>query len=136
MHSTYIAGVTLAPTGWALQPRALREIVASATTSTKGAQRWAILAFVRDGENYVVAGTKGGAPTDPAWVRNVIANPVVNVEAQGRVFQARAQVVTDEATYQRLWAAHVESRPDFASYPAKAAGRTIPVIILEPIAAE
>ena len=30
-------------------------------------------------------------------------------------------MVTDEATYQRLWAAHVASRPDFAAYPAKAA---------------
>ena len=109
-------------------------LIMTSTGARTGEPREAILAFVRDGEKYVVAGTASGAPKDPAWVRNVIANPVVKVEAQGRMFQARAQVVTDEATYQRLWDAHVASRPDFAAYPPKA-GRKIPVITLEPIAA-
>lgn len=110
-------------------------LIMTSTGARTGEPREAILSFVRDGDRYVVAGTASGAPKDPAWVRNVIANPVVKVEAQGRAFQARAQVVTDEATYQRLWEAHVKSRPDFAAYPAKA-GRKIPVITLEPIAAE
>jgi len=109
-------------------------LIMTSTGARSGEPREAILSFVRDGEDYVVAGTASGAPKDPAWVRNVIADPVVKVEAQGRTFQARAQVVTDEATYQRLWDAHVASRPDFAAYPAKA-GRKIPVITLEPIAA-
>jgi deazaflavin-dependent oxidoreductase (nitroreductase family) len=111
-------------------------LIMTSTGARTGEPREAILSFVRDGENYVVAGTKSGAPTDPAWVRNVTANPVVKVEAELRTFQANARVVTDEATYQRLWNAHVESRPDFAGYPAKAGGRKIPVIILEPIASE
>lgn len=108
-------------------------LIMTSTGARTGDPREAILSFVRDGEKYVVAGTASGAPKDPAWVRNVIVNPIVKVEAKGRTFQARAQVVTDEATYQRLWAAHVESRPDFAAYPAKA-GRKIPIITLEPIA--
>jgi deazaflavin-dependent oxidoreductase (nitroreductase family) len=110
-------------------------LIMTSTGARTGEPREAILSFVRDGEKYVVAGTASGAPKDPAWVRNVIANPVVKVEAQTRTFQARAEVVTDEATYQRLWDAHVKSRPDFAAYPAKA-GRKIPVITLEPIASE
>ena len=108
-------------------------LIMTSTGARTGEPREAILSFVRDGEKYVVAGTASGAPKDPAWVRNVTANPIVKVEAQGRTFQARAQIVTDEATYRRLWAAHVESRPDFAAYPAKA-GRKIPIITLEPIA--
>jgi deazaflavin-dependent oxidoreductase (nitroreductase family) len=110
-------------------------MIMTSTGARSGEPREAILSFIRDGDNYVVAGTASGAPKDPAWVRNVTANPVVNVEAQGRTFQARAHVVTDEADYQRLWDAHVQSRPDFAAYPAKA-GRKIPVITLEPIASE
>lgn len=98
-----------------------------------GEPREAVLSFVRDGEKYVVAGTAGGSPTDPAWVHNVTANPEVKVEAKRRTTQARAEIVTDDATYKRLWDALVESRPDFAAYPAKA-GRKIPVITLEPIA--
>jgi deazaflavin-dependent oxidoreductase (nitroreductase family) len=110
-------------------------MIMTSTGARTGEPREAILSFVRDGEKYVVAGTASGAPKDPAWVRNVTANPVVKVEAKGQTLQARAQTVTDEATYQRLWDALVESRPDFSEYPAKA-GRKIPVITLEPIAAE
>ena len=110
-------------------------LIMTSTGARTGEPREAILSFIRDGEKYVIAGTASGAPKDPVWVRNVTANPIVKVEAQGRKFQARAQVVTDEATYQRLWDAHVKSRPDFAAYPAKA-GRRIPVITLEPIASE
>ena len=109
-------------------------IITSAGAKT-GEPREAVLSFVRDGENYVVAGTAGGSPTDPNWVHNVTTNPVVKVEAKTKSFQARAAVVSDDATYRRLWDALVESRPDFAEYPAKA-GRKIPVITLEPIAAE
>jgi deazaflavin-dependent oxidoreductase (nitroreductase family) len=110
-------------------------LIMTSTGARSGQPREAVLSFVRDGEKYVVAGTFGGGPKDPAWVRNVTANPEVKVEAKGRTLQARAQVVTDEATYRRLWDALVESRPDFAAYPAKA-GRKIPVITLEPSASE
>lgn len=109
-------------------------LIMTSTGARSGEPREAILSFVREGESYVVAGTKSGAPTDPAWVRNITANPVVKVEAELKTFQATAHIVTDGATYQRLWDAMVESRPDFAAYPEKAAGRKIPVIILEPIA--
>jgi deazaflavin-dependent oxidoreductase (nitroreductase family) len=110
-------------------------LIMTSTGARSGAPREAVLSFVRDGERYVVAGTFSGGPKDPAWVRNVIANPEVKVEARGRTFQARARVVADEATYRRLWDALVASRPDFAAYPAKA-GRKIPIIALEPIASE
>ena len=33
-----------------------------------------------DGERFVVFGTKGGAPTDPYWVRNVLADAEPSVE--------------------------------------------------------
>jgi deazaflavin-dependent oxidoreductase (nitroreductase family) len=110
-------------------------MIMTSTGARTGEPREAVLSFVRDGENYVVAGTFGGAPKDPAWVRNVTANPEVKVEAKGRTLKARAQVVTNDTTYRRLWDALVESRPDFAAYPDKA-GRKIPVITLEPIASE
>ena len=110
-------------------------LIMTSTGARTGEPREAILSFVRDGESYVVAGTASGAPKDPAWVHNVTENPVIKVEAKGRTLQARAQVVTDDTTYRRLWDALVESRPDFAEYPDKA-GRKIPVITLEPIASK
>jgi len=110
-------------------------LIMTSTGARSGKSREAILSFVLDGEKYVVAGTASGAPQDPAWVHNVTVNPDVKVEAKGKTLQARAQVVTDDATYRRLWDAFVESRPDFAAYPEKA-GRKIPIFELEPIATE
>lgn len=110
-------------------------LIMTSTGARSGEPREAVLSFVRDGDKYVVAGTAGGSPTDPNWVHNVTVNPEVKVEAQRQTFQAKAQAVSDDATYERLWDALVESRPDFAGYPAKA-GRKIPVITLEPIAGE
>ena len=55
-----------------------------------GEPRRAILTYTRDGDDYVVAGSKGGAPTDPAWLSNLRANPDVTIEAGNRTFQARA----------------------------------------------
>ena len=109
-------------------------LIMTSTGARTGQPREAVLSFVRDGEKYVVAGTAGGSPTDPSWVHNVTANPEVKVEARRQTFQARAHIVSDDATYRRLWDALVESRPDFAAYPDKA-GRKIPVITLEPITA-
>ena len=113
----------------------LPHLIMTSTGAKTGEPREAVLSFVHDGEKYVVAGTAGGSPTDPSWVHNVAANPEVKVEVQRRTLQARAEIVSDDATYRRLWDALVESRPDFAAYPAKA-GRKIPVITLDPIATE
>lgn len=114
-------------------PMAGRPLLVLTTTGARSREpREAVLTFTRDGDRYVVAGTAGGSPTTPAWVHNLIAEPIVKVEAKGRSFRARATVV-DEAERERLWDAHVAERPDFADYPA-ISGRVIPVIALEPVA--
>jgi len=95
-----------------------------------GERRRAILTWSRDGEDYIVAGTKGGAPTDPAWVHNIEADPNVSVEIGAETFPAVATIVTDDER-QRLWDQHVAALPWFAEYPAKA-GRVIPMIRLRP----
>ena len=93
-----------------------------------GERRRAILTYSRDGDDYVVAGTAGGAPTEPSWVGNVRANPDVTIEIGKSTIPATASVV-DEEERQRLWDRHAAALPWFADYPAKA-GRTIPVIRL------
>ena len=97
-----------------------------------GQPRRAILTFTRDGVDYVVAASNGGATTDPAWLLNLQADPVVSVEAEARTFQARASI-TDEATRDRLWGHHVEALPHFDEY-AERSGRVIPMVRLTPAA--
>ena len=107
-------------------------LILTSTGARSGEPRLAVLTFTRDQERYIVCASAGGAPTAPSWYANVIANPVVRVEAKGEAFDARATVQTG-AERDRLWARHVQERPEFADYPAKA-GREIPVVALERIA--
>ncbi len=111
-------------------PFAGRPVLLLATTGAQSGQpRLAPLVFTRDGEHYVILGSKGGAPTHPAWYHNLLANPIVTVEADGETFKARARV-TEGAERERLWAQHVAINPNFAEYQQRTA-RVIPVVVLE-----
>jgi deazaflavin-dependent oxidoreductase (nitroreductase family) len=106
-------------------------LVMTSTGAKTGEPRRAILTYSRDGNDYVVAGSASGAPTDPAWLLNVEANPEVTVEVEARQFQARA-TVADGADRDRLWERHVEALPHFAAYPEQS-GRVIPMVRLTPV---
>ena len=106
-------------------------LVMTSTGAKSGQPRRAILTYTRDGDDYIVAGTKGGAPENPLWVENVRVNPDVNVEIGTRAFPATATVVADRAERDRLWDAHATELPWFAPYPEKT-GRIIPIIRLTP----
>lgn len=100
------------------------------TTGAKsGQERINPLVFTRDGDHLVVAASKGGAPTNPDWFRNVVAHPDVTVELPGERFAARA-TVPDPAERDRLYAAHAAAMPGFADYAAKT-DRVIPIVVLE-----
>ncbi len=106
-------------------------LVMNSTGAKSGDTRRAILTFSRDGGDYVVAGTAGGSPTEPAWLHNVAANPDVEVEAEGRTFQGKASVA-DAADRDRLWDQHVAALPWFADYPEQT-GRVIPMVRINPV---
>jgi deazaflavin-dependent oxidoreductase (nitroreductase family) len=83
----------------------------------------------RDGDSYVIIASKGGAPKDPQWYRNLVANPDVTVEVGTEQFPARARVAEGEERA-RLYQAQAELMPNFAEYAA-ATTREIPVVVLE-----
>jgi deazaflavin-dependent oxidoreductase (nitroreductase family) len=92
------------------------------------------LVYRRDGDDYVVVASKGGAPVHPNWYRNVQVNPLVDVEVAGpegtERFNARARVVADGPERDRLYAYMTEVWPSFSDYATRTA-RTIPVVVLE-----
>ncbi len=106
-------------------------LVLTATGARSGQARRSILTYTRDGGDYIVAGTAGGAPTDPAWVANLRATPVVSVEVAGMTVPATATVLDDGPERDRLWEQHEAALPWFAEYPAKT-GRLIPMVRLTP----
>lgn len=89
------------------------------------------LAFSVAGDAYVVVASKGGAPSNPDWYHNLVANPDVRVEVGGRSLEARARV-TDGDEYERLFKAHADRMPGFWEYRRKTE-RKLPVIVLEPL---
>jgi deazaflavin-dependent oxidoreductase (nitroreductase family) len=90
------------------------------------------LIYGKDGNNYVVVASKGGAPTHPLWYRNLEADPNVRVQVLADKFPARARTASPEEKG-RLWPMMVQVYPPYAEYQEKAKPhRDIPVVILEP----
>jgi len=95
-----------------------------------GEPRTVPLIYSRDGDRYVVLASKGGAPTDPAWYRNLVSDPVVTVEVGAEIVKARATTVPPGAERDRLYAQHAVPMPAFLDYQKKTE-RVIPVVVLE-----
>ena len=113
-------------------PMAGRPLMILTTRGARsGEERTAVVTYTRDGDRYVIAASKSGAPTNPDWFHNLQANPEVSVEAGGEAFTARATVTTGEER-DRLWEQHAHERPEFREYP-KITDRVIPMILLDRI---
>jgi deazaflavin-dependent oxidoreductase (nitroreductase family) len=102
---------------------------------TKGAksqqERINPVAYVRDGERFVVIASKGGAPTNPDWYYNVVASPELTVEVGTERFRVHA-TVAEEPERTRLYNKMVEMMPTFDDYRHKTT-RKIPVVVLTPM---
>jgi deazaflavin-dependent oxidoreductase (nitroreductase family) len=96
-----------------------------------GKERTHPVAYSTDGDRIVVVASKNGAPTNPDWYYNLVANPVVAVELGTERFKARARVTEGEER-ERLFDHHAEAMPGFAQYKTKT-DRQMPVIVLERI---
>jgi deazaflavin-dependent oxidoreductase (nitroreductase family) len=115
------------PTSGPMEGRPL--MVLTTIGAKSGSTQQAIVNYSRDGDDYIVAATKSGAPTNPAWYHNLRATPEATVEANREQFRARAVITTDDER-QRLWDQHVEAFPYFGEYPSMTE-RVIPVIRLQ-----
>ncbi len=99
------------------------------TTGAKtGRERVNPVAYVLDGDRYVIIASKGGAPTNPDWYHNLLANPIVSVELGTEQFMARASVAT-EPQRTRLYNKMIAMMAAFAEYQRRTT-RVIPVITL------
>ena len=96
-----------------------------------GTTRTNPLAYFRDGDDYVIVASKGGAPTNPDWYHNLLANPDATIEVGTQGFAVTARPA-DEQERQRLWTTVTAANPAFAQYEEKTR-RTIPILILSPV---
>ncbi len=82
------------------------------------------------GDSVAVFASKAGAPSNPDWYRNVVANPDVSAEigTATRTFRARTAEPDERAP---IWEKQKADYPGFADYEANTS-REIPVVILDP----
>jgi deazaflavin-dependent oxidoreductase (nitroreductase family) len=101
--------------------------------TTKGAKsgqsRTTPLVYSNDGDRVIIVASKGGAPTNPAWYHNLLANPQATIEIGNEKFEARASVAQSPER-ERLYAQHAAAMPAFNEYEQKTT-RKIPVVVLE-----
>jgi deazaflavin-dependent oxidoreductase (nitroreductase family) len=94
-----------------------------------GIERVSPLAYQEVDHGYAVFGSKGGAPTNPDWYHNLIANPEATVEIGTETVEVLARVAEGEE-HERIWEEQKRRNPGFADYERKTS-RRIPVVILE-----
>ena len=117
--------------GTTLRDTGLPVIIVTNTGNKTGAIRKTPLMRVKDGNNYVLVGSKGGAPQNPVWVYNLRANGDVEVRDEADVYTMKVREVTDEGERARLWEISVAAFPPYEEYQGRTS-RKIPVFVAEP----
>ncbi|HEV8535253.1 MAG TPA: nitroreductase family deazaflavin-dependent oxidoreductase [Candidatus Limnocylindria bacterium] len=102
--------------------------------TTRGARtgqvRTTPLVYNRDGDRYVIAASKGGAPSHPGWYHNLVKHREAEVEVGTERFKVRARPIARGPERDRLYTAHGDNFAAFRDYPARTK-RVIPVVVLE-----
>jgi deazaflavin-dependent oxidoreductase (nitroreductase family) len=101
------------------------------TGARTGTPRINPLAYLPDGERFVIFASKAGAPSHPDWYHNLKAHPEVSIEVGTDTLEAIASEATGEER-DRLFAAQAARSAQFAAYQEKTE-RVIPAIVLTPV---
>ena len=117
--------------GTTLRETGLPVIVVTNRGNRTGAIRKTPLMRVKDGNNYLLVGSKGGAPKNPVWVYNLRAHADVEIQDETAVRNMRVREVEEGEERARLWDLAVTAFPPYAEYQNKTA-RLIPVFVAEP----
>ena len=115
-----------------LRDSGLPVVIVTNTGNKTGAVRKTPLMRAKDGDNYILIGSVGGAPKNPVWVYNLRANPLVEIRDLQAVRSMRAREVMDAAERARLWAIAVQAYPPYEEYQERTT-RRIPVFVAEPV---
>jgi len=106
-------------------------LIIHSTGARSGQERLNPVMYQKVGPDMAVFASKAGAPTNPDWYHNLVANPRAKVEV-GTDTVAVAARVTEGEERDRIWTKQKADYPGFADYE-NATSREIPVIILSPV---
>ena len=90
------------------------------------------LVYGRDGDDFMVIGSKGGRPTHPAWYLNLVDDPKVHLQVGADTMAATARIATGKER-ERRWAMMKDVYPLYDDYAARIGeAREIPLVVLTP----
>jgi deazaflavin-dependent oxidoreductase (nitroreductase family) len=95
-----------------------------------GAQRKNPLIYGRNGDDYLVVASKGGAADHPDWYKNLMASPNTAIQVWSDLIRMTARTATPEEK-KRLWPIMTAQWPDYDAYQQRTE-RDIPLVILSP----
>ena len=101
------------------------------TTGRKsGTRHTTPLIFARDGDDYLVVASMGGAPTHPNWYLNLTSHPEADIQVMEEQIGVTARTA-DEGEKARLWRIVARQWPNYDVYQSRT-DRVIPVVVLTP----
>lgn len=118
--------------GTTLRDTGLPVIIVTNLGNKTGAIRKTPLMRVKDGHNYVLVGSRGGAPKNPEWVYNLRADGKVEIRDETEVYTMLVREVVDAEERTRLWQLAVASFPPYEEYQSRTE-RRIPLFLAEPV---
>jgi proline iminopeptidase len=110
-------------------PGPLPTLLLTTTGRKSGEKQLVPLIYGKTDGGVVVIASKGGAPADPGWYRNLAKNPEVEVQVGTDRFRAKASIV-EGPERSKLWDQMVGIYPPYTEYQKKTE-RRIPVVLLE-----
>lgn len=98
-----------------------------------GATRTNSLVYARDGGDYLLVASNGGAEKDPGWLFNLRAEPQVEIQVGRERQKASARILgPDDRDYERLWKIVDEGNHDRYSAYQEQTPRPIPIVVVTP----
>lgn len=117
--------------GTELRDTGLPVIIVTNRGNKTGAIRKTPLMRVKDGDNYILVGSKGGAPQNPVWVYNLRADSAVEIRDKTQVHTMRVREISDPDERAQAWRLAVAAFPPYQEYQDRTQ-RPIPIFIAEP----
>lgn len=103
------------------------------TGRRSGATRTNGLVYARDGTDYLVVASNGGADRHPAWLHNLRTNPDVEIQIGRERRKAACRIIEpSDPDYVRLWKiVNANNRDRYSAYQ-KMTDRAIPIVVVTP----
>ena len=106
-------------------------LLLTTTGRRTGQARTNALIFARDGEDYLVVASMGGAPRHPQWYLNLQAEPQAEIQVRGDHIPVVARTAAEDDDKTRLWKVVTGVWPNYDVYQTRT-DRQIPVVVLSP----